>query len=289
LVPLRAGGVGIRSGRYDEICHPGVGPREEAERVYVDALGLRRRLREAGEPFVVWDVGLGGGANATAVIWAAAAEDCDLRLVSFDWGPEPLRFAVRHAEALGYFGGLEGRCAELVERSAVEFAVGRARVRWTLVSGDFTRLLAGSASGDEMPAPHAILYDPHSPSANPEMWTLPLFRGLYRRLDPARPCGLATYSRSTAVRVALLLAGFRVGAGAGTATKEETTVAANEAGWLDRPLDGRWLERVRRSRAAEPWVTPPYGGRPLSEENWIRLQAHPQLARKPDASQDGAR
>lgn len=287
LVPLRRGGVGIRSGRYDEICHPGVGPQEEAEQVYVTALDLRRRWTAEASDFVVWDVGLGGAANATAVIRAAAAAPCSLRVLSFDWGAEPLRFALRHAEALGYLAGLETRCWELADRGATAFELGRARIRWELVAGDFTEHMApaedGRADGAgggalELPAPHAILYDPHSPAANPEMWTLPLFRDVLGRLDPGRLCGLATYSRSTAVRVALLLAGFWVGAGRGTATKEETTVASNRREGVLVPLDGRWLDRARRSRAAEPWVQAPYGGRPLDEATWTRLCAHPQFA-----------
>lgn len=287
LVPLRRGGVGIRSGRYDEICHPGVGPKEEAEQVYVTALDLRHRWTvEAGE-FVVWDVGLGGAANATAVIRAAAAATCSLRVLSFDWGAEPLRFALRHAETLGYLDGLEPRCWELADHGVASFELGRARIRWELVAGDFTERMApaeevrvegAEGRAHELPAPHAILYDPHSPSANPEMWSLPLFRNLFERLDSGRLCGLATYSRSTAVRVALLLAGFWVGAGRGTATKEETTVASNQREGVSVPLDGRWLERARRSRAAEPWVRPPYGGRPLDEATWARLCAHPQFA-----------
>jgi len=277
--------MGIRSERYGEICHPGVGPQEEAELVYVRALDLRRRWGAEPSEFVVWDVGLGGAANATAVIQAAAAEDCSLRILSFDWGSEPLRFALRHAEELGYFGELQPRCQALADHGAVRFELGRAQVWWELVAGDFTERMKLAEPGGLSPSktegwapPHAILYDPHSPSANPEMWTLPLFRDLFGRLNPDRMCGLATYSRSTAVRVALLLAGFWVGAGTGTATKEETTVASNRNEGVAAPLDGRWLERVRRSLAAEPWVSPPFGGRPLEEGTWARLCAHPQFA-----------
>ncbi len=278
LVPLRRGGMGIRSERYGEICHPGVGPREEAEQVYVGALGLRGRWATEPGDFVVWDVGLGGAANATAVIQAAAAVDCSLRVVSFDWGPEPLRFALRHACELGYFGELKGWCQILADQGLVRFELGRVRVRWELVAGDFTERMKWSPGETaDFPAPHAILYDPHSPSANPEMWTLPLFEALRGRLDSNRLCGLATYSRSTAVRVALLLAGFWVGVGVGTATKEETTVASNRKEGVAVPLDGRWLERCRRSGAAEPWDRPPFGGRPLTEATWARLREHPQF------------
>lgn len=279
LVPLRRGGVGIRSVHYDEICHPGVGPKAEAEEVYVRALGLRERLASEPGEFVVWDVGLGGAANAVSVIDAMAEVGGALRVISFDHSPAPLRFALEHAGSLGYFGGLEGAARLLLEEGQAVFRHRRVEVGWNLVLADFPGWLAdgGAGAGRGCEPPHAILYDPHSPAANPEMWTLPVFARLHAKLDPARPCSLATYSRSTAVRVALLLAGFRVGAGRGTATKEETTVAANAAGLVAMPLEGRWLERAKRSRAAEPWVEAPFGGRPLSPETLERLLAHPQF------------
>jgi hypothetical protein len=212
--------------------------------------------------------------------------ELDLRVISFDWGSEPLRFALGHAGELGYFGGFEPWCWRLVEDGEVEFEVGGVRVWWRLEAGDFAGRMRGGGGG-ELSAPHAVLYDPHSPRVNPEMWTLPVFRGLYGRLDAGRGCGLATYTRSTAVRVGMLLAGFWVGAGEGTATKEETTLAANRVELAGRLLDGRWLERVRRSGAAEPWEGAPYEGRPLGAGTWERLAGHPQFAGKPGASHGG--
>ncbi|MGE4183062.1 MAG: MnmC family methyltransferase, partial [Limisphaerales bacterium] len=179
------------------------------------------------------------------------------------------------------FGGLERWGREVVEHGSVSFDPGGVRVRWDLIPGDFTEhMRAGRGPGGrDLPSPQAILYDPHSPAANPEMWTLPLFRDLFAWIDPRRSwCGLATYSRSTSVRVALLLAGWRVGAGSGTETKEETTVAATGAGRLGSVLDARWLQRARRSGCAEPWVGPPYGGRPLSDRTWEELRSLPQFA-----------
>jgi tRNA U34 5-methylaminomethyl-2-thiouridine-forming methyltransferase MnmC len=77
------------------------------------------------------------------------------------------------------------------------------------------------------PPPHAILFDAFSPAKNPAMWTASLFSDLHQCLNPQRPCAMPTYSRSTMLRVTLLLAGFFVGAGRATGEKEETTIAAN--------------------------------------------------------------
>jgi hypothetical protein len=135
-----------------------------------------------------------------------------------------------------------------------------------------------SAGGVEPhPAPHAVLFDPFSPAKNPSMWTLPLFTNLFHLLDPARPCALATYSRSTMTRAGLLLAGFYVGAGRATGAKEETTIASSTLELIDQPLDRRWLERARRSHSAEPLREASYRQAPLARSTWEGLQAHPQF------------
>ena len=101
---------------------------------------------------------------------------------------------------------------------------------------------------------------------------------LFQRLDPQRPCALPTYSRSTIMRVTLLLAGFFVGVGHATGEKEETTIAANTLKLITEPLDRRWLDRARRSHSAEPMVESVYRIAPLTAVSWEKLQAHPQFS-----------
>jgi hypothetical protein len=145
-------------------------------------------------------------------------------------------------------------------------------------AGPGGRMPPSTASGTPATTPpDAILFDAYSPARNPAMWTLPLFTNLFRLLDPQRPCSMPTYSRSTILRVTLLLAGFFVGVGHATGEKEETTIAANTLDLITEPLDRRWLERARRSHSAEPMVEPVYRIAPLSPESWGRLQAHPQF------------
>jgi hypothetical protein len=127
------------------------------------------------------------------------------------------------------------------------------------------------------PNPHAILFDAFSPAKNPAMWTGPLFANLFQLLDPQRPCALPTYSRSTMLRVTLLLAGFFVGVGYASGEKEETTIAANSLNLIAEPLNIKWLERARISYSAEPMWEPVYRQAPLSPASWEKLQAHPQF------------
>lgn len=276
IVRVRSGAWSIRSRRFGEVCHPGSGPYAEAEALYVHGLDLPARMQASRSPFVVWDVGLGGAANAVAIIQAARPLAVSLHVISFDLSLAQLEFAVSHAETLEYFGDLAGIARRLLDEPTLEFRHGAAMIRWDRILTDFPQWLR-SAKGASDFDPDAILFDPHSPAANPEMWTLPLFAALARRIPKERPSSLATYSRSTAVRSALLLGGWYVGYGPRIDSREETTVAANQPALAGRLLDQRWLLRARRSHAAEPWIEPPFIPRPLTDDNWAKLRDHPQF------------
>lgn len=278
LVQLKNGVHSVHSVMHAETFHPVVGPVAEAEALYVRQLRLPERLRRHQGEFVIWDVGLGAAANVLTVLRSTREIPASLRVVSFDHTLEPLDFALRHTEALGYFSGYAEAAAELSRAGRVHFQHAPQSVEWELHLGDFPTLLASPAAL-ALPAPHAILFDAFSPAKNPAMWTLPLFTNLYRRLDPARPCALPTYSRSTLLRVSLLLAGFYVGAGHATGEKEETTIAANTLALIEEPLNARWLRRARKSTSAEPLRDPVYRQAPLSDDTWERLQEHPQFRR----------
>ena len=304
LVTLANGVRSVRSHAEAETFHPVIGPAAEAEALYVRQLRLRGRLAAHTGEFVIWDVGLGAAANALTVLRATRDLPCQVRLISFDHTLEPLRFALQHGKELGYFGGFEELVATLLAEGEAEQTTGSQRVSWQVHVGDFPTWLrladsnpaladvpplpAGEGRGEgervlhslasAVPAPHAILFDAFSPAKNPEMWTLPLFARLFRRLDPARPCAMPTYSRATLLRVTWLLAGFHVGVGHATGEKEETTLAANTLDLLDEPLDRKWLDRARRSTSAEPLHEAKYRQAPLTDETWERLQAHPQFA-----------
>src|SRR5207247_8057992 len=188
----------------------------------------------------------------------------------------PLAFALQNAEPLAYFSGHLHCAQHLVPHGRIAFDNGAHPVEWKVVLADFPSLLSGPGAA-ALPRPDAILFDPFSPANNPGMWTLPLFTNLFRLLDSARPCALPTYSRSTMLRVTLLLAGFFVGVGHATGEKEETTIAANTLELIDEPLDRGWLRRVRRSTSAEPLREPVYRQAPLSASTWDELQQHPQF------------
>jgi S-adenosyl-L-methionine-dependent methyltransferase len=279
LVRLNNGICSVRSLVDEETFHPVIGPVAEAEALYVNQLRLRERLKNHSGEFVIWDVGLGAAANALTVLRATKDIACNIRLVSFDHTIEPLEFALKNADALGYFGGYENHLREFLREHCVTFQDSLQSVDWEFHLGDFPEFLKSQILNlkSKIPAPHAILFDAFSPAKNPAMWTLPLFSNLFQLLDPRRPCALPTYSRSTILRVTLLLAGFFVGVGHATGEKEETTIAANDLNLISEPLDARWLERAKRSHRAEPLIENVYRIAPLSNESREKLQAHPQF------------
>jgi len=290
IVQLRNGTCSVRSLADAETFHPGIGPVAEAEALYVRQLELPERVAESNDEFVIWDVGLGAAANALTAIrliheHLANLQTTDeqnpftksLRIISFDQTSAAAAFALQHGPELSYPIGFETLLRDLIQTRRAVANNSTLKLEWTLNLGDFPSRLANDAAPD-LPAPHAILFDPHSPKKNPAMWTVQLFSNLIRRLDPDQPCSLANFTRSTLARTAMLLGGFYVGRGHASGLKEETTVAANRIELLSEPLDRAWLETVKRSGSAEPLRDAQYQQSPLSDETWELLQRHPQFA-----------
>lgn len=238
LVTVPGGARSLRSREHGETFHPGIGPMEEARVLHLAQHRIPERLRP-GEPFVIWDVGLGAAANALAAVESLVHAAAPIELRSFDQTLDPLRFALDHAVELEYPAPWTREIERLLANGRVEIG----RVTWSLELGDFRERVCGLAG----PGPRAIFFDPYSPAANPGMWTRELFEAIRRRADD--DCTFSSYSRSTVTRVNLLRAGWRVGRGVATGDKTETTVAATRIESLLDPLRPPWLERVRRSTA----------------------------------------
>jgi tRNA U34 5-methylaminomethyl-2-thiouridine-forming methyltransferase MnmC len=280
LVRLASGVHSVHSLAHKETFHPVIGPVAEAEALYVRQLGLAKRLQGHAGEFVIWDVGLGAAANALTVLRETREISASIRLVSFDNTLEPLKFALEHRDSLQYLSGYEEQLEQLLRENRVSFANGKQSVNWEIHLADFPTFVS-RREADTLPKPHAIMFDAFSPAKNPEMWTQPLFANIFRLLDPKRPCALPTYSRSTMLRVTLLLAGFFVGVGHATGEKEETTIAANTLELITEPLDAKWLQRAHRSGSAEPMWEPVYRQARLSTETWEKLRLHAQFISAP--------
>lgn len=284
----------IRQLSSGEIMHSVNAPEVEAERLYVTQSGLAQRLRAAPDtgaprPLVIWDVGLGAASNAMAVLrcfereFAAAAGPAEtaapsprplraVRLVSFERDLDPLRLAARDA---AFFPHLRHAAPHALLRAG-HWAHASGLFSWELLAGDFLETLTHA------PAPDLVFHDPFSAKTDSPLWTAETFARIAARASANTDCGaeLYTYSAATAVRVALLSAGFFVAEGVGTGPKASTTVAFTHLNGLathpaaPRLLGAEWLARWGRSHAQFP------AGLPETERDAFaqRILAHPQFS-----------
>jgi tRNA U34 5-methylaminomethyl-2-thiouridine-forming methyltransferase MnmC len=278
LVKLANGTFSVHAIAEDETFHPVIGPAAEAQALYVRQLHLPDRIAAHGREFAIWDVGLGAAANVLTVFTSTKDVNCKLRVISFDRTIQPLEFAVQHANELGYVAGYEEPIRQLLKNGTVEFSHKNQSIHWELRVSDFPEWLTKESSTRTVPTPDAILYDPFSLAKNPTMWTPQVFANVFKLLNPQQPCAMPTYSRSTILRVTLLLAGFYVGAGHATGEKEETTIAANTMTLLSEPLGLDFLRRARISGSAEPMWDGVYRQMPLTAATWDKLVKHPQFS-----------
>lgn len=262
--------------------HNPLGPWKEVQDLYIQPSQLAKRLQTnpSKENFVLYDVGLGAGANAMSAVLSAfdAMKDMNgatgLRLISFEKDLSLARFALKHRIHFKEFSWAWDAFKELLEQGQWEHP--EYELTWELYNGDFLDSL-----NQLLPIADLIFYDPYSPKKNDEMWTYSSFCKLREKCHAVsdRATVFLTYSRATKVRTALLLAGFYVGYGSSIGLKEETTVAATLKEALEQPLDQRWLERWQRSHTRFPSDLSK-----KSEEDtakWIeRLARHPQFSHR---------
>ena len=230
-----------------ELMHPGIGPLAEAELLYVGASRLSERLGQAtNEPLVLFDVGLGAGTNAAAAFrLSEKIGKRPLRIISFDHSLAAFELALEPSNASAF--GLDGLLDEARELLAGHECRGR-HTEWRVVLGELPASLQRAQESTDI-----VFWDPFSPGSNPELWTLAAFASV--RAVCRKGATLHTYSGATAVRSALLLAGFSVGLGARLGPGKRATEAALDAQVVE-PLDLRWLQRFGRSSAPLPVDAP---------------------------------
>lgn len=253
------GFASIRQISSGEIMHSHTPPMVEAKALYVDQSDLAGRLTlpagkqpEDVEPLIVWDIGLGAAANAMAAIQCYEAEAAKgpvrrMRVISFENDLDSLKLALTHKNRFEYLrhSGPDAILARQ-EWTSRQFA----GLSWELHVGDFWQTVTQASA-----KPDLIFFDFFSHKTDTACWTLGQFQRLIGLCDPRKPAELFTYSASTAVRVALLNAGFHVAIGTGTGVKKETIVALTPGYALPcryALLTKEWLDKWRRSSAKFP-------------------------------------
>lgn len=244
VVQMRTGMWAMRDLEAGEVMHPGVGPLVEAEQLYVRQSDLSGRLESSQGRLVLFDVGLGAGSNALAA-WlasqAAPKHAAQLEIVSFERDLSAITLALENGERFGLVGDAHVAAKAMAQQGEHRSA----RTHWRLQQGELLDCLARESSKADI-----VFWDPFSPKTNPSLWTVAAFEVMRRAAG--EQATLFTYSASTTVRIALLLAGWYVGAGESIGDKRTTTVAAARLSDLRSPLDVAWLTRVTRAEVRLP-------------------------------------
>ncbi|MBY0370707.1 tRNA guanosine(34) transglycosylase Tgt [bacterium] len=260
----------IRQLSSGETMHSVVAPTVEANALYVEQPKLAELFSQPGEPLVIWDVGLGAATNAMAVLRCYESIPTPARavkMVSFERDLDPLRLALKHS---GRFPHLYHRAPAALLRDGTWQSVHGPFV-WELREGDFRELMEGA------PPPDVILYDPFSFKTDSELWTPEIFASVFAQCA-GKSTALYTYSASTAVRAALLSAGFYVASGQGTGPKAETTAAFTR--FTEGLLGEAWLSRWQRSDARFPATIKEAARERFSSQ----ILSHPQFSNLVDTS-----
>jgi queuine tRNA-ribosyltransferase len=291
-------GIGrIRDMTSGEVMHSVNDPAEEARSLYVEQSRVLERLAEIAPPseaplapLVIWDVGLGAGANAMATVAAVEAMRAgraaagrneaggdrtgrdalpsrSMQLVSFENDLDSLILALRHPAWFKHLRHPAPR-ALLAEN---RWSSAQAGIEWVLQRGDFAEAKFAAA------LPDLIFFDPFSFKTDGGLWTLGAFRQLSQILGD-KAVELFTYTYSTSVRAAMLAAGFYVAKGRGTGPKAETTIGLSPAAAAlahGRELLGaEWLAKWGRSDAQAPL------GVVDGDDSWREaVSGHPQFRR----------
>ena len=299
----------VRQCSSGEVMHSVSNPMEEARLLYIEQSRLGARLRQgtaaterrppvqfqptvdertggcrsvgtvpSAPELVVWDVGLGAATNAMAAVRCfeealvthTSGPLRPLRIVSFERDLDPLRLAIRHSARFPHLH--HAAPSALLRNARWEHASGQ--LTWTLLEGDFLEQIESAAR------PDLIFFDPFSFKTDGPLWTPDTFTRIFRATASGET-SLYTYSTSTAIRAALLWAGFHVARGVPIGPKTETTVACTRsaclhvAGYPALPLlDRAWLERWERSGAKYPAGVSP----DAQAEFETRIRKHPQFA-----------
>jgi tRNA U34 5-methylaminomethyl-2-thiouridine-forming methyltransferase MnmC len=250
-----------------QAMHSRIGPAQEAEIIYADSARIEERLRAETTRHVLYDVGLGTGANVVATLERIRRDPHAwgrLDIYSFETKPEGLLASLANLASFPNLAPWESTLRMLLEHSRAEFEIGNVRISWTLVVGDFYARVA------ESPAPDTIYFDFYSPKIVPELWSLEKFDLLRAKIGGHRT-RLFTYTSSTPVRLHLFAAGFYVGGGAQTRAKLATTIAATEFRDLENPTPRRWLKKLEISTSIQGAKFEAARERALNSPQWAAL------------------
>lgn len=271
LFTTRLGIVSIKNLAINQIMHNPLGPVLEAQELYLKHSKIKEKLLEPTQtPLVIYDVGLGGGANAIAALnfQKDLGSQRPIELVSFENDFSLLTFALSNAEKLSYLAGYEEALNTLRNKNFVA----QNKWSWKLIDGD----LKETIRTPNLPPPEIIFYDVYSPQIDAKLWGLDIFSNFFKHSRKAQSSSLlVTYSRATAVRSSLLSAGYYVGISKSSVEDMEATIASTDLSTLANPLNKSWLSKLEASSNPWPSDTQDFGGPSVIGKI---LRSHPQFS-----------
>lgn len=233
--------------------HSVIGPETEASLLYVEPSHFEKRLaRSSGEtPLVLWDVGLGIGANSVLAIEKVRelrkqnTHPRPIRIVSFENALDGLRVAMKSIEKFPWLTRNKTEVQSILDHRS--WRDSESEIEWCICEGDFSQSLDRLSSLEEsLQTPELVYFDFYDPKTCPELWAENLFQKIYAQMkttETGQKPLLMTYSSSSSVRVNLAKAGFRLGEGPKTPVKKSTTQAAIKFSDLENPLPKEWFLR----------------------------------------------
>ncbi|NJR66864.1 MAG: hypothetical protein HC772_18645 [Leptolyngbyaceae cyanobacterium CRU_2_3] len=236
---------------FNETFHSRQGAKQEAFLKFAQATDLESRSQQSHLRLLDVCYGLGyNTAAAIETIWATNP-DCQIEI----YGLELDETVPRAAIAPPVLEIWTPKVQEILQAIAQHQVCKLPHLNAKLLIGDARQTIQHLTDLDFQA--DAIFFDPFSPRRCPQLWTVEFFRQVAKCLAPEGK--LATYSRSAAVRSALLAAGLNIGTipMAGVQRSHEWsqgTVAAFDAGRL-HPLAQMEQEHLQ-TRAAIAYRDP---------------------------------
>ncbi len=236
LVITGDGSWTLHSDQYDETFHSISGAVDEAFCKHVRPCGLET-LAESGRKLRILDVCFGLGYNVLAA-WHTvkqANQNADLEIISLEKDIALLESLINQTLP-SPFEDYQTLLKELLNTGCYE--EGNRKIQ--LVLGDATLTI------DKLEGKFdAVFWDPFSPPKNPEMWTLNIFKKVFRMMNDRSI--LTTYSANQRVRKGLLEAGFKIGQGPAVGRKRGGTLASIKAPLP--PLPEKDLTKIKTKEA----------------------------------------
>ena len=206
-VVTKDGSITYRNLAIDETMHSLSGAKEEAQKKYVEALGIAQYAKVS-----ILDVGFGLGYNTAAALDIFLSKKGAITVVALEKDAAVFDLIFQtDASFVSY--SLIKKVASAKDHRHIE-----KNCDVSIILGDATKTLPKLQSIFDL-----CFFDPYSPPKNPELWTGTFFKRVFDKLVPKGK--LATYSCARHVRENLLTAGFLVSDGPIVGRRGPSTIA----------------------------------------------------------------